>query len=225
MNNQYESLQEYTREELREVYDSLGLYVPADVKDKSQIADYYLLFDTLRVLHLGYGVLNKEQVVEKFYDYYNAAEDEKSSILMPLKNQVLDLNYQDEFDNDVTIDDTTETILKAYDLIRNDGENGKLHAAEFLYLIENGVNPRPEEDISKYYKMVQEYDQELAEDAAYREQMLLELQARMMPEVVPQYEALTPEEVAAKYLKGAGIVDPASRNSGFRVDRDINFDE
>lgn len=226
MNTEYESIQEYTSDELKSIYDSLGLYVPSDIKTNAEIADYYLLFDTLRVLYTGYGVLNKEQVVEKFYDYYNAPLDKKNSILLELKNKVLDLNYEDNFESEVAVDETTETILKAYEIIRNqEGQNTKLHAAEFLYLIDNGHNPKPEEDISQYYKMVEQYDQELQADNENREQMLLALQAKIQPDLVPQYEALTPEEVAAKYLKGAGLVDPAARNSGFRVDRDVNFEE
>lgn len=219
----YHSNEDYSDQELKEIYESLGLYVPADVTRPAEIADYYKLFDALRVLHMGYNDLNKDEVVEKFYDYYNAHDDDKIGLLITLQNRVEDLNYLDGWENDeeTVADDVTETLFEAFQLLRQ-GEDGKNRAASFLYTIETGEVPQENSDLTRFYQIVDEYD---SQEKDARSEMLAELQSRVNPEITPQYQALTPEEVALKYLKGSGYIDPATRNSGFRVDRDINFEE
>ncbi len=216
---------EQVREAALDMDNELGLYIPADVKDENAVFNYRELFFTLRVLHYKYKTMSPEQVRDEFIEYYNAPDEQKNVIIVTLNNRMEDAEYQQGLRDARGEEDTVDMLVRVYELLRNgDDVEGRVQAAQFLYSLENGVYPEPEDDLTGQLATVDRYDNEKIIDAQEAEFLRKDMEIRMQRENHVSFEALSPEEVASKYLRGAGLVDPGARNSGFRVDRDLDVE-
>jgi hypothetical protein len=216
---------EQIRQAALEMDTELGLYIPADIHNSSDIAGYRSLFFGLRVLYFVYKTMSPEQVREYFIDYYNAPGDEKNSFVVSLNNRILDAEKQKELSDVMNQDDRIDMLVKTYELLR-DGQTpeGRIAAAQYLYALEHGDYPEPDTDLSEALTQVDSYDNEEILNRQEAEFLRRDMERRLQRENQPTFEALSPEEVASKYLRGSGLVDPGARNSGFRVDRDVDVE-
>ena len=198
--------------------DILGIYFPSDTDDDVTLRQFDELFVLFRQLYFLYDAIEKEEVTQIFVDFYNQPRySEREAILNSLRARIefeVELYAQLLEENPDMIN---ANIIDAY-LEQPDEES----QACLLYFLVNGYLPNPEESLLMYTEMAKEIQRSLVEYETERE---LQNQPQFQPHSDAITEAptedLTPEQVVSRYLKGSGLYDPSMRNSGFRVDTDI----
>lgn len=187
----------------QQMNDELDIYIPANIEDDRERYQYEQLFGYLRRLVYQYNKLSNTEAHHIFIDFYNANKEDKNLALVKLENTCIKEDKNVELFGEMNEELEQDKAMAIYDAL------DPADRPAFLFALEHGYPPEPGEDLGKYEQIIRESEQEM-------NKILNELQQTQEEEY---YTALSPEEVAAKYFKGSGAYDPASRNSGFRVDQ------
>jgi hypothetical protein len=186
----------------------LGIYVPAGVTDNADLRLYDEFFSLCRQCVFLYSLLTLEEVKQLFIEFYNYEYIEKVGVNISLKNKIetyLSMLELDEEDTPDKFDDTrTDIYLEQPD---------KQSKAATLYFFDHGYAYQREEELVVYLQIVDEIERASQEYVA-------QLEAEGAGDEHSVVDS-SPEEVVSRYLKGSGVYDPALRNTGFRVDTDI----
>lgn len=192
--------------------NTLGLYIPEGVEDKTGLRLYDQFFTTCRKLYFYYRMLTQEEVQKHFIEFYNADYIEKNAIINRLENKLRILLEMNQEEYELHPEEYEDTAVELY-LAQGD----KRQKAELLFFLANGFEPKNDNELKIFMQMVDEI-----ENAVTTVQSLPD--NSLVSEVVDEDASnlsTTPEEVISRYLKGSGVYDPSLRNSGFRVDTDI----
>lgn len=192
----------------REMDVEIGVYFPAGISDAdAELFDE--LFQGLRTGYFVYPVFTLEKIQEYFIQFYNSDRNEKEAILNNIENSIHSHIYTGVVDN--IVNDKPAEVLQLYLKLKDPELKTML-----LYVIQHGYSPSADEDLSEYSALVGEIDRELDKIDQQASQ-----DSSVADEEQATFEENTPEEVVSRYLKGSGIYDPALRNTGFRVDTDM----
>lgn len=189
-----------------EMNQELDLYVPADIHDEFEISSYENLFLKLRQLYFLYKRISLEEVRQYFVDFYNAGSTDKSGIINKLDALLSDAEQKDE-----EIQEMLKPLTAYRIALMTEGMNIE-DQAKTLYRLENNTEPQSESDLAPYIQALSLPQEEIDN---LDDQILATEQEEL---VDPNYKSLTAQQVAAKYLRGAGAYDPSKRNTGFRID-------
>lgn len=158
---QHVSSQKSRSEQLNE---ELGLYIPADVKEDYEIANYDKLFYLLRKYFITLPNSTKEEVEEIFHTYYNLPENKKNPYLVSTENSIeKQVRQQEELEIVFGEDLLVQKMIAIYSLLDNEQDK-----AEFLYFVENGDLPNENVNLNKYYDEVRMYDISAEDQAKIR---------------------------------------------------------
>lgn len=196
--------EEQIQDLINNMNEELGLYIPGDVTNDEEKEKYNQLFSILRNLNFSFNALETDEAKNIFYSYYNGSDEIKEQILLQNQQRLEELQSEDQQLEEIDDEEELTKMKYIFELL---DQNEKVN---YLYLLENGEYPDDDTDKSKYVQMVKEYEEGLQEvlNQLNQEQQVVE----------EGYKSLTPQQIANRYLEGAGVYDPSSRNSGLRVD-------
>lgn len=190
-----------------EMDNALGLYIPSGVTDETDLRLYDEFFRLCRILYFVLRERTFEEIKQNFIQFYNANYEGKLTILNQMENNIGFVLYVREVTKEDSLDKINEEKTKLY--LEMPDERSK---ANLLYYFNFGYMPATENEVEAYIQVAREIER------AVNEQEKVDTEKTML-ELEP--ESVTPEDVVRRYLKGSGLYDPALRNTGFRVDQDI----
>ena len=205
-----------TIEFAKQMNAEIDVYFPADEQDPATLKLYDELFSLLRQLYFLYQSISLEEINTIFVNFYNSLLSDKYGMVNTLQNRVDQLvGYY------LSIQDDYQEIVedKAVELYLNAGD--RRAKAAILYFHEKGYFPEMGEDVTEYFQAVDAIETEVNSYVDEIEDSQSPKQSVPGVEVEPIELDQSPEAVVSRYLKGSGVYDPALRNSGFRVDKDI----
>lgn len=206
-------LKEQTIKLIYQMNDELGVYFPGDVHDEYELELYDELFTLLRQAFYLYSLINKSEIQELFIKFYNLDYGDKLGVINELKIKIQNFieSYQRVIDNNPELIEQRNALLYQ---IQPDRES----KAELLYFLSKGYLPEDDSELSEYLAYVDAIEDAVSKVA---EEITTDQQEELHDEDENNAVVERPEDVVSRYLKGSGIYDPALRNTGFRVDTDI----
>jgi hypothetical protein len=187
---------------LQDLNNYLDLYVPAGVNDAKEIEKYEQLFAGIRHLFYDQDAIDEATAKDFFIRYYNEDEIGKIGVLNEVENLSTRKTYEKEMNTPEISQEDIDKIMEVYltlDMVKR---------GQYLFFLENGRLPNQGEDFSEFIGKAEEFENELQSV----------LQTTVQEEVAQSSTtALSAEEVAQKYLKGSGLLNPSDRNKGFTV--------
>jgi hypothetical protein len=197
----------------KDMNDALGLYLPADVLDEPEQELYDRFFVTLRMAFYEFAVLSQEEITQYFVEFYNGDYFQKRQLYNVVVNEINTRVRYDAIEAYIDVEKQQGDRFEIYSQL--DSVDSK---AAFLFTMYNKITPRLEDDLSEYYEQVKIIDAELKRIEELEDQ---QDQISAREELAQEIEDIKPEDVVSRYLKGSGVYDPALRNTGFRIDTDI----
>ena len=202
--------------------EELDIYIPADEHSTKMLALYDELFSDFRKLYFLYTDITLEEVKKIFLEFYNSDYTSRSGILNTLENRIQKLIS----DLIGVVEQYPEFVqAKASELyVQTDNRDTK---ASLLFFYATGEIPTSQTDLTDFYNEVDAI--EIQVSTQLDGQVEVELSPVALQSSVPGVEVepveldQSPEAVVSRYLKGSGVYDPALRNSGFRVDKDMQI--
>lgn len=201
---------------------TLDLYLPEGIQEESDLRLYDQFFSLCRKIFFIFELKTREEIKQLFIQFYNNDYSGKLGTINILINEINSYVTLSEL-LDITDEEENDERKVDFYLIQSSREN----KASVLYFFDRGYVAETESDLQEYFVIVDEIDNEILQNSittgANEKDDLYNVGINKGVEVEPVELDQSPEAVVSRYLKGSGVYDPALRNSGFRVDKDMQI--